>query len=196
MKKQKPKEKPNKINNFQESWNFIKENKFYVYVAASIFLLFALIGYFISPPEIIESQILKMLAQLTSEFDGLNLMQTIFKIFFNNTWASFIALITGMLLCIFPLFTVIFNGYIVGYVANRAVAQEGILVLWRLFPHGIFELPAVIISIGLGFSLGVGIFMPNFKSRLKQSFKAFFLIILPLLLIAAVIEGLLVFFIK
>jgi len=39
-----------------------------------------------------------------------------------------------------------------------SVGIEGYGILWRLVPHGIFELPAVFISLGLGIKLGTFIF--------------------------------------
>jgi len=184
-------------NYFKESWSFVKQNRNYIYFSTLIFLVFAFIGYFISPPTALESQILKIIEELTNAFKGLNLVQTISKIFFNNLSASFSALLLGIFFGIFPLVVAIINGYIVGYVANKAVSQEGILILWRLLPHGIFELPAVLISIGIGISLGTSLFRKvNFKEQFKSSMRAFLIIILPLLLIAAIIEGFLVFFLS
>ena len=75
---------------------------------------------------------------------------------------------------------------------------HSIFILWRLLPHGIFELPAVIISIGIGIKIGLDIWKKDAKQRLKRNFKEairlFIFVILPLLLIAGIIEGVLVRF--
>jgi stage II sporulation protein M len=88
----------------------------------------------------------------------------------------------------------IVNGYLIGFVANMVVSQEGVLVLWRLLPHGIFELPAIFISIGLGIWLGMGVFydVKTLKHRLVSGLKVFLALILPLLVIAAIVEGILI----
>ena len=81
---------------------------------------------------------------------------------------------------------------------HKAVSLEGILTLWKLFPHGIFEIPAVIISLGLGLRLGITLMFKTKKFK-KESFSSllvFLLVVTPLLIIAAIIEGFLVFFIK
>jgi stage II sporulation protein M len=79
---------------------------------------------------------------------------------------------------------------------KHAVNLNGFTVVWRLFPHGIFELPAIIISLGLGFKLGVEIFTKRqIAKNLREIFKIIFLIIVPLLFIAAIIEGSLIFLI-
>jgi stage II sporulation protein M len=78
------------------------------------------------------------------------------------------------------------------------VYEEGILVLWRLLPHGIFELPALFLSAGLGLRLGTFIFRKNklksLKNYLFESLRVFLFIIFPFLLIAAIIEGILISF--
>ena len=81
---------------------------------------------------------------------------------------------------------------------NDKVEKAGFFEMWRLLPHGIFELPAVFISLGLGIRLGTTLFNRNVKNidkeifrRLRNSFKVFIFIVLPLLVVAAIIEGVL-----
>jgi stage II sporulation protein M len=95
---------------------------------------------------------------------------------------------------------VISNGIILGYVMKGVWIDSGISNFWRIFPHGIFELPAVFISLALGLKLGMFVFSKNpgreFLSRLKNSFIIFVVVVLPLLLVAAIIEGILIFLYK
>jgi len=69
-----------------------------------------------------------------------------------------------------------------------------------IFPHGVFELPAVFISLGLGVRFGTFMFSKNALSELKHRFigsiKVFFFVIMPLLVLAAIIEGVLITFFK
>ena len=89
------------------------------------------------------------------------------------------------------------NGYVLGFVAYLVVNSDGILVLWRLFPHGIFELPAIFISLGLGLKVGTFIFQKKKFESLKKyslnSLRVFLFIVLPLLIIASIIEGSLIY---
>jgi stage II sporulation protein M len=118
-------------------------------------------------------------------------------IFRNNLQSSFFGMIFGVVFGIFPIITIIANGYLLGYVASVAVNAEGILSLWRILPHGIFELPAIFISLGLGLKLGTFIFqkekIKSLKKNLIKSVKTFILIIIPLLIVAAIIESALIF---
>jgi stage II sporulation protein M len=109
-------------------------------------------------------------------------------------------MILGIFFGVFPIITIIINGYILGYVALATTNAESFFSLWRILPHGIFELPAVFISLGLGLKLGTFIFHDDKIKSLKEFFvssiKVFLFIIVPLLIVAAVIEGALIFLIK
>ena len=77
--------------------------------------------------------------------------------------------------------------------------ELGYFSLWKILPHGIFELPSIIISFALGIKLGMFVFAKNpskeFKKRFVLGLKTFVFVILPLLVIAAIIEGLLIGFV-
>lgn len=180
---------------YSERLKFLKESKRYIFSISLVFLFFALVGYFF--PVFFEDKIMELIKQLLEKFIGLNLEQTILMIFLNNLQASFFSMVFGIAFGILPLFSAVVNGYLVGFVAEKAVAEGGILVLWRLFPHGIFELPAVLISMGLGLKIGFEVFKKKAEKSLKrnliESWKLFYSVVLPLLVIAAIIEGTLVF---
>jgi len=192
----------NKINRFlkeyKKSWMFIKESRDFIYLIIGIFFVFSLIGFFIPPPELIEEQILKFFEELLQKTQGMNGFELMNFIFLNNIQSSFFGIFFGVFLGIFPLIASISNGYLLGFVASIAIREEGIFILWRLFPHGIFELPALFISLGLGMKVGSFIFqkkkLNSLKIYLLNSIKVFFFIVLPLLVIAAIIEGSLIYF--
>jgi len=106
-------------------------------------------------------------------------------------------MVFGVFLGIFPVISTIANGYLLGFVANFAIQENGIFSLWRIFPHGIFELPAVFISFALGLRIGASVLNRKRFSKFNENFisclKVFVLIVIPLLIIAAIIEGSLIF---
>jgi stage II sporulation protein M len=185
------------IKGYKESLNYIKESRNFIYSIIFIFLLFSLIGFFIPTPAILEKEILKFIEDLLAKTQGMSQQELITFIFFNNLQSSFMGMLFGAFLGVFSVITTIANGYLLGFVASKTVGSEGILVLWRLLPHGIFELPALFISLGLGLKLGSFIFKKNKIKALEEyltgSMKVFFFVILPLLIIAAIIEGSLIF---
>ena len=178
------------------SWQFIKECKSHILFVLILFLFAFLIALYYQPPEVVElmKQFIEDLLQKT---EGLNAWQMILFIFNNNLRSSFIVMVAGIFFGIFPVFTALANGYVLGFVAEKSVAVEGLDVLLRLFPHGIFELPAIILALALGVRLGTFWFAEEKKKefirRLENSLRVFIFIILPLLVIAAIIEGILIF---
>lgn len=184
-------------DNYTQSWNYIKESKNFIYFITTLFVLFFLIGFFLPVPVAIAEQILRFIEDLLQKTQGMSQGGLIKFIFFNNIQGSFFGMVFGVVLGIFPIISIIANGYILGFVASRSVEMWGALILWRLFPHGIFEIPALFISLGLGLKLGSFIFQKNkiksFKKYLWNSLRVFIFVILPLLIVAAIIEGSLIF---
>ena len=176
------------------SWKFIKESKNFIWSILGIFLLATLIGYFF--PIFYEEQIMDFLKSLINETEGFTVWQMIVYLFQNNLLSAFFGLFLGIFFGIMPIANSIINGYLIGFVAGKTVAIEGISVLWRLVPHGIFELPALFLSLGLGLRLGLTLFTPKRLSRVfADSLRVFVFVIFPLLLIAAIIEGILIVFV-
>ena|SRR3989338_9699870 len=201
MKKTKKKQKKVKFilkNNYKESWNYIKDSKNFFWLIIGVFLAFALIGFFMPAPEYLSNMILDFIKELLEKTDEMSGLQLIRFIFLNNLQSSFFGIAFGIFLGIFPVLFAIANGYVIGFVSNMAVQEAGILSLWRLFPHGIFELPAVFISFALGLRLGVSVFnkkkFGDFKKNILSCLNVFVFVVIPLLIIAAIIEGVLIFF--
>jgi stage II sporulation protein M len=125
---------------------------------------------------------------LSQDLQNRSLLYVIAKIFAHNAIASFIALLSGALLSLIPLSMVIANGYVVGSVVIPRLSKIGLLI-----PHGVFELPAFVLTCSYGIWLGLWPFkrgrIENLKLRLKQCIIIYFWIVVPLLIIAATIEG-------
>ncbi len=187
--------KNNFLKNYFLSWEHVKESKNYILFIILIFLLGAVLALFYQPQSIVEA-IKKILEELLKETADLNARQMVIFILKNNLGVSFISMLLGVFFGIFPVFTALANGYVLGFVAEKSVEIEGISILWLLFPHGIFELPAVFLSLAFGARLGMFFLAKNkkkeFLKRLVESLRVFLFIILPLLIIAAVIEGVLI----
>ncbi len=182
--------------NYRESIDYIKESKMFIYSVVFIFFFFALIGFFIPVPPSLNTIIVNFIENLIATTKDMSASQLITFIFFNNVQSSLLGMLFGVFFGVFSVFTTLVNGYLLGFVAKKAVSTEGILILWKLFPHGIFELPALFISLGLGIKLGTTIFQKNSLEKLKnyliKSVKVFLFVIIPLLFIAAIIEGTLI----
>jgi len=179
--------------NYRESLNYIRESRNFIYSAIIIFLFFSLAGFFIPAPPLLEEKILEFIEELLRKTEGMSQAELIRFILLNNIQSSFIGMLFGIIFGIFPLLAALTNGYILGFVAAKTAEGAGIFVLWKLLPHGIFELPALFISLGLGLKFGTFIFKKNkfeaLGTYIIKSIKVFFFIVIPLLIIAAIIEG-------
>lgn len=184
--------------NFRLSLDYLKKTKNYFWFSLVLFFCISILGYLF--PAFFEEQILKMIAELIEKTEKLGSLDLIRFIFINNLKSGFFAMIFGVFLGIVPLVVDIMNGYVLGFVANKAISIEGVLVLWRLLPHGIFEIPAIMISIGLGLRLGLFLFISKnknwkeFKKWVGDSLRVFVFIVVPLLVLASIIEGILISF--
>lgn len=220
--------------NFQKSFKDLEKIKIHFLFSLVIFLFMVFIGLIL--PIFFEEQILKMLEELLKLTEGLGFFSLTGFIIFNNIKSAFLGMIFGIFLAVVPLIVIIVNGYILGFVANKSIAIDGVLVLLRLFPHGIFEIPAVLISVSLGIKLGIDLMINylNYKKidrvnipiivflsilffpiailvyliftfsnqKLRRIFfdnfifslRIFLFIVVPLLIIAGIIEGGLIVF--
>ena len=188
-KSNKKKNVKNLSENYSACFKFFKEIRWYVVFSLGLFALFFIVGFIF--PIFFRDEIFKFVLEMIAMMEGKSVFGIMQFIFLNNLKASFLSMIFGISFGILPFFIGAFNGYLVGFVAREAVATEGILVLWKLFPHGIFELPAIIFSIAIGFKIGTDLFRQDQKVRynFREGFRFFVFVIFPLLLVAGIIEG-------
>jgi stage II sporulation protein M len=178
---------------FSGALKYLRESGNYIGIIASIFLGGALLGIIFSGQLHFLDSILK---ELVGKIKDLGAFDTIMFILRNNLTASLYGLMLGILLGIFPVLTAASNGIILGYVMKGVWLDSGFANMWRILPHGVFEIPAVFISLALGLRLGMFIFSrekgKEFLFRAKNSMIIFVCIIIPLLVVAAIVEGMLI----
>ncbi|MCK4650290.1 stage II sporulation protein M [Candidatus Pacearchaeota archaeon] len=192
------------IKNYLKCWEFFCKTRWFFVFGFGIFALTFLIGF--AFPVFFRAEIFGIVKGLVLAIEGKNTLELIGFIFLNNLQASFMAMALGILFGFFPMMTCIVNGYLLGFVAREAVMTDGIFMMWKIFPHGIFELPAVMFSIGIGFRLGWSVVSDGWhmvsgkrKTRenglgynFREGLRFFVFVIVPLLVVAGVIEGILV----
>jgi uncharacterized membrane protein SpoIIM required for sporulation len=135
MPKNKPRKRKNGFffRNYRESIDYIKESKWFVYSIFFIFLFFALIGFFIPAPAALNTIILGFLENLLAQTKDLSASQLITFIFFNNVQTSLTGMLFGIFFGVFSVFTTLANGYLLGFVAEKAVSTGGILFFGDFF---------------------------------------------------------------
>ncbi len=182
--------------NFKYSLQYIKKTRNYILFSFLVFLIFSIIGF--SFPIFFRQEIIKIIAELIKKTEGLGIFGLISFIIVNNIQSAFFGMVFGVFFGIFSFFVLLINGYILGFIASETVKLKSGFILWRLFPHGIFEIPAIMIALGIGLRMGSFLFVKH-KDRKKEfidliysSLKAFIFVVIPLLVIAGIIEGVLI----
>lgn len=193
MKKQKNKSsKKNPLNTkrqFDEALSYIKEARNYIYASLAIFIVSASLGFIFSEYLTFIDEILKEIIYETQNMKG---VEHVFFILQNNLQAAIFAVVYGIVFGIAPIFYAVSNGAVIGYVLARSYELAGLSSWLLLVPHGIFELPAIFISFGLGIKLGFSVISKNRNRIFYKTANAFLMVVLPLLIIAAIIEGILI----
>ena len=119
-----------------------------------------------------------------------------FFILLKNISVIVLSFVLSPLLCIVPVITLVLNGGVIGLVSSIIIEEESLrFLLTGLLPHGILELPALIMGEAVAFSFGIavlqGIFgknkQDNIKSNLQNNLK-YLAVSAGLFLVAAVIE--------
>lgn len=166
-------------------------------VAVIIFLAGILIG--LNNPSW-GDDLISAMKGIARQISGKGTLLIIISIFVRNSLSAAISVISGPLLGIMPVLGAVTNGLLLGAVFSHLTAAERINAMLLLVPHGIFELPAISAAWGLGIWQGTWYFEKDrkqtFRERRKKAFRIFFVVILPLLAIAAIIEGIGISFMK
>ncbi len=184
-----------KINGLvKEAFDYVRENALYVWLIAFVFAGAAIMGFVFSGYFVFLDE---MIRELASKIEGKNAFELIILIFFNNSSRALMGLFFGVALGVMPFINSLVNGVLIGYVMKRTWEIAGVGEFWRLLPHGIFELPAIFIALGMGVKLGGFVFSRKgvwgeLRRRAWKSLLVFVFIIIPLLVVAAIIEGVLV----
>lgn len=173
--------------------------RYYLLFVCILFAVAVGLGYLEFFSEIF-SESLAWLQQLSEGIENLTELYSswlIFLMFFvviflNNAFTCFLNILTGPLLGIFPIFSTLINGGLLGWLAH----EEGLIVFLAIVPHGMFELPAYFISLAIGLRLAREALRPKGSRRLKVKFgeglRVYLRLILPLLFVAALVESALI----
>lgn len=125
-------------------------------------------------------------------------------IFANNTAKSILVILTGFVFGILPLFMIILNGLLVGFLLNVSSINPFKLFFAGILPHGILELPAIVIATALGLKFGSIFFQWFYQlisggalTEVKNDFRFYkkrllktIGVLTMILLVAAIVESL------
>lgn len=181
----------------QEIKNYLYSLRFYFLSSFLFFLLAIICGWVGAKYFPLEGeQILKRLEELFEPVSKMSYFYQFFYIFLNNSFKTFLIILSGIILGIFPLIAIFSNGEVLGIIAFLSKENLSFLTFVSgILPHGVIEIPALILSGAMGIKIGKIVIDKNFlkrkaeiKKEISITLKLFLQILLPLLALAAAIE--------
>ena len=171
--------------------------KRWIFIAVFLFSA-GLVSGFAAPTSIasLVSQDIAALEEFSRALASLPLPLIAILIFIKNASALVIGFVLSPILCLVPILTLTINGWLIAFVSTVVIQEKSLgFLLAGLLPHGIFELPALILGQAAALSFGAMVILALFKREkrnqllptLKRNLK-YLLIALALLLPAAIIE--------
>ena len=173
---------------------FDRTIKPYILILSLIFVAAFLAG--ILAPSSTRQQMTEAFQVVVDNYRGLTGGKLFFTILLHNVVATIFLLISGVIVGIIPTFAIGTNGFVLGVVYRQTAEAMGYSkAALKVLPHGVFELPALLIAASYGLWLGV---MAIRRMRVKEStllrfhiehaFRRYFTVVCPLLVVAAGIE--------
>ncbi len=183
----------------QKEIEYLYSSRKYILAAVAVFGFSFAFGILISAIyPAVPDKLLDLLKETFGAFTALDPFEMMLEIFKNNVRTSFMALVLGLGFGIIPFVFAAINGAVLGILVEFFFRKQGaFFVIAAILPHGIIELPMVLISVGIGFRLGHAayLYLTHLKTlydlshELKQGIIFYIKIIVPLLLLAAIVES-------
>jgi stage II sporulation protein M len=182
----------------EEAVQYFKALRRYLVVSITMLMLGALLGVLVIPyaPDIAEN-INQSVTGFVKLFRDLPKPQLAVAIFLNNAIKTLVVILGGALFGVVPVFFLLVNGAALGFVLFLSIAERGLFEsLLAIVPHGVLELPAVLLGTSIGLMLGgytvkrlSGTAETKIGRELARAMKFFLSAIVPLLAVAALVEA-------
>lgn len=180
---------------FKDDLAYLKSIRVFICITVLVFSVAAVMGYFAAAADS------ELAANWMKELEmfkwilSLHPLLIMLAIFLKNFIACAMSVLLGLGFGLVPLLVLTSNGFMIGVVSYTIIQKQGVLYLLAgIVPHGIIELPTILLGISLGFRLGylLALIILGEKvdlareTRIAVHFLARWF--LPLLFLAAVIE--------
>lgn len=191
---------------FKRLWT---DNSKFFLAACLLFVGGAALGFL--QAHALEQMVNSLLGQLKEVIDriqanGGGVFATFWDIFSNNVTSSLMMMAMGLFFAFFPVFGLIANGVLLGFIFAKYSAfgvSPWLVFAAGILPHGILELPAVLFAAGVGIRLGMlsfrsvgSLIQPGKWERVKndwydtlKQFPMVVLTVIGLLFVAAIVES-------
>lgn len=194
-------------NIYQEEWNVFKQDyRLTFFILMGISIAMALFTYFglVNQPELANEVFRQLSKQFekAGAFDNVSSFGLFVFLLKNNLRAVLVTVLLGLVPVIFlaGLSSIATTGSVGIMLAMTKIqgGDAGLLFLTGIVPHGIVELPAIFLAGSIGIYLSIQTFKKlfsshrfemNYKQVLKQTTRSFLFVVVPMIVIAAVIEA-------
>jgi stage II sporulation protein M len=182
---------------FKDIRQYLYEIKSYLLFSALLFIFSFCLGYVLAQNFPRETQeIIKNLESMFIPAKEMSSLELFVFILENNITKLSAVIFLGVLAGIIPFLVVFSNGLILGVLFSIILEKASLdFFLLGILPHGIIEIPVLIISGAIGLRLGkIAVFRifskkESFKSEFYKGIKLYVFVLVPLLFIAAFIEA-------
>jgi len=163
-------------------------------LSAGLFLGSGVLGYAAGgQPE--ARKVMDSLASVIMPLRELGSMELLLFIFLNNVVKAGAVVLLGLFLGIPTAIFLMTNGLVAGLVIYQVMSERGLgYTLSGLVPHGVVELPAVLLAGSLGLEVGGEAVRwlrrrpSRVRRRLRRAVRSYLVYVVPALAVAAVIE--------
>jgi stage II sporulation protein M len=170
--------------------------KFYIKALALLLVISGVFGFITAQQFPLEAGVaLGEVAKELSFIEELDSASIFLLIALNNSIKAFIMMLLGILWGVVPVIFILLNGYAIGIVLSVVMVQTSFIsVVLGTLPHGIFEIPAILLAASYGIWLGE-MFVKKLKKKksvlkihVRNVIGKFMKVIFPMLIVAAFIE--------
>ncbi len=176
--------------------NYLYSLRFFILFALVFFILATVSGYEAagnSPEQAV--LIVEEFEQVFEPILKAHPLAQFILVFLNNAFSLIVTILLGIIFGIVPLLTLFFNGSLLGIFAFLWQQEMPLTSLFLItFPHGIIEIPILLVGAAIGLKIGQTTLKKVFKKQgkikpeLSLALKFYLKILLPLLALAALIE--------
>ncbi|HWQ18529.1 MAG TPA: stage II sporulation protein M [Methanotrichaceae archaeon] len=176
--------------------SYLRSIRIYILISVLLFFGTAILGYIAAAydPKFADTWLQSLDAlRWIRDLSPLMIMVVIFA---KNLFSCILSVLLGLGIGLVPMIVATSNGILLGVVAYNVIQKDGPLYLLAgIVPHGIIELPVVLICVAMGMRLGHLFILAVLKERsdlsgeTRMAIHLLFKRAAPLLLLAAVIES-------
>jgi stage II sporulation protein M len=180
---------------FKDDLAYLKSIRVFIGITVLVFIVTAVMGYFAAEANSdLATSWMKEL-EMFKWIMSLHPILIMLAIFLKNLIACAMSVLLGLGFGLVPLLVLTSNGFMIGVVSYFIIHKQGVLYLLAgIVPHGIIELPTILLGISIGLRLGYLLVLTLLGEKADLAGETrtavHFLVrwFLPLLLLAAAIE--------